>query len=308
MRSVLVLVLSLSVAACTSTSSTQPELASSAAQSSYATSYPDELQGAAKAFSDDRAEARTLTAGLGQRASELKGAADPNALVGIVDRADEAGRSRGYASRRQETEQVRTFWEEERNPITGRVAGAAQNKVVESKCENTDVSGTVAYSLKDGVDKQIEKRLRAKNEAQILLDRYKTTLGQGNAVVAQKLADDVAAASYVVNVGLVDDRNRLTRLLAEKGSIDTTLQRTIDEERAFQAEKGRTDAEKKASEERIATLNKSRSALGGAVVNADVATRGIDDQIKTAKSEYDAALKALKDQIKARPVPPAAAQ
>ena len=43
------------------------------------------------------------------------------------------------------------------------------------------------------------------------------------------------------------------------------------------------------------------------MVNADVATRGIDDQIKTAKSEYDAALKALKDQIKARPVPPATA-
>src|SRR5439155_4469262 len=128
---------------------------------------------------------------------------------------DEAGRSRGYASRRKETEQVRTFWEEERNPITGRVAGAAQNKVTEAKCENADVSGAVSYALKDGVDKQIEKRLRAKSDAQVLVDRYKTTFGQANAAIVQKLADDVAAASYIVNVGLVEDRNRLTRLLAE---------------------------------------------------------------------------------------------
>ena len=299
MRNALPLAIVLLLSAC-ATAPVQPEAASSAAQSGYATTYPDELQGAAKGFGDDRALTRNLTTGLPQRGNDLKGPADATVLTNIVDRADEAGKSRAFAARREENEAARGFWEDERGPITGRVAGAAQNKVVESKCENTDVTGTVAYSLKDGVDKQLEKRLRARNEAQLIVERYKVQLGQANAAVAQKIADDVATSSYIVNLALVDDRNRLTRLLAEKGTVDSTLARTIDEEHAYSAEKGRTDAEKKASDERVVALNKSRSALGGAVVNAEVATRGIDDQIKTAKAEHDAAVKALKDQIKKR--------
>jgi len=292
MRNSLLISLALTLVACAS-QQTEPQLASSAAQPAYAAAYPDELQSAAKEFGDDRNEGRTLTAGFQQRAGELKGPADPNVMSTIIDRADESGRSQGFAARRGENENARTFWDEERQPITGRVAGAAQNKVSESKCENTDVGGAVAYSLKDGVDKQLEKRLRAKNEAQVVVERYKLSLGQANAAVAQKLADDVAEASYIVNVALPNEKLRLTKLLADKS--------TIDEEKAFQQEKGRTDAEKKASEDRIANLNKARTNLANAVVNGEVATRGIDDQLKAAKAEYDAAIKALKDQIKARP-------
>ena len=279
----------------------EPELPSSAGYAGYATAYPDELQSASKTLTDDRVQARSIGSGLGARAAELKGPSDANALVAVIDRADEAGRGRGFASRRADVEAARTFWDEERPAVTGRVVGAAQTKITESKCENTDVSGPVAYSLKEGVDKQLEKRLRARNDAVLLIERNKVAIGAGNVTTAQKRADDVALASYLVNVALPNDRQRIVRLMEEKQTVERTLSRSIDEERALQATPGRTDAEKKASEERILALTKSQNALGGAVVNAEVATRGIDDQIKTARAEYDASLKALKDQIKQRP-------
>jgi hypothetical protein len=295
--------LAASAVACTNSQQQGPQVASSSSQTTYAASYPDDLQAASKAVADDRNDAHTLSTGFAQRAGDLKGPTDTDTLVAVVDRADEAGRSQAFVARRADTRTVRQFWDEERPTITGRVAGAAQQKVSDAKCENADVGGAVAYSLKDGVDKQLEKRLRAKNEGQLLLERYKTSIGQPNAGVMQKLADDVAQASYLVNVALEEDRNRVTRLMADKGSIDSTLKHAIDDEQAFQKEKGRTDAEKKASDARIAELQKAQAALGGAVVNAEVATRGIDDQIKQARTEYADALKALEDQIKKLPKP-----
>ncbi len=296
------LLAALTLGGCAATTK-EPEVPSSAGSAGYAATYPDELQGAGKTLTDDRAQARSLGSGLTARAGEIKGASDTDALLAIVDRADEAGRGRAFAARRAEVESTRTFWDEERPTITARVAGAAQNKITESKCENTDVGGPIAYSLKEGVDRQIEKRLRARNDASVLIERYKVEIGPANVSVVQKLADEVALGSYLVNVAMPADRQRIVHLMEEKQVVEKTMQRTIDEEHAFQAEKGRTDAEKKASEERIAAMTKSRDALGAAVVDAEVATRGIDEQLKTAKDEHEAAVKALKDQIKARPAP-----
>jgi hypothetical protein len=282
---------------------TQPqkgaEVAPSTAQPAWAANYADDLQGASKDLTDDRTQAHAIDAQLGARAGDVKSPTDTNALLAIVKRADEAGRSAAYVQGAEEDRVVRGFWDDSRGPIVGRAAGAAKTVVADAKCEKSpDPSGQVAYAVKDGVDRALEKRLREHNDAQVLVERYKVALGNGNASAVQKLADDVALASYLSNVALQNDRNRVAALLQSRQAADDTLQRAIADERAFQGDKGRTDAERKASDDRIAQYQKSQQAIGGAVVSADVALKNVDDQIKQARSEHDAALRALEDAIR----------
>jgi hypothetical protein len=150
------------------------------------------------------------------------------------------------------------------------------------------------------MDKALEKRLRAANDAHVLIDRYKTALGAPNEPAVKKLADDVALSSYLANVALVNDRLRVAGALQQQKAADDTLQRAIADERSFQQDKGRTDAERKASDDRIAQYQKSQQAIGGAVVSADVALKNIDDQIKQAQKDHDTALRALEDAIKSK--------
>jgi hypothetical protein len=292
--------IALSAAACT-----QPEkgpvVASSSAQPAWAATYADDLQDAAKKLDADRAQARDLDQGLALRANDVKTPTDSGALLAIVKRADEAGRSQAYVEEADRERSVREFWADERGGIVGRAAGAAKSVVGDAKCEGSpDPSGQVAYAVKDGVEKAMEKRLRAKNDAQVLVERYKTALGAPNADAAKKLADDVALASYLANVALVADRNRVRALLDARQAADDTLQRAIADERAFQQDKGRTDAERKASDDRIAQYQKAQQGIGGAVVNADVSMKNVDESIKQAQSDHEAALRSLEEAIRSK--------
>jgi hypothetical protein len=125
---------------------TQPVIASSADASTYALRYPGDLEVSAKALSDDKAEAQTLSSDLSQRSATLEGAKDADLLLAIVQRADEAGRGQAFVSAREEARIVRSFYEEERGPITSRVNGATQKELAAKQCQSADVSGPVARS------------------------------------------------------------------------------------------------------------------------------------------------------------------
>jgi len=295
------LALALSGLAGCASQSQGPQVAPSTAQPAWAIGYADDLQGAAKSLGDDRARAHSVDEGLPQRLADVKSPTNAEALTAIVQRADAAGRSEAYVSRRRDDDAIRAFWDDERGPIAGRAAGAAKTVVGEAKCEGSpDPSAQVAYAVKDGVDRALEKKDRQSNDAQVLVERYKASLGQGNYAAAQKLADDVALSSYLAYVALVDDENRVTALLAERQQAKDTLERAIADERAFEQTKAKTDAEKKAAEERIATMQKSEASIDGAVVNANVSLKNIEAQVKAAQDEHDAAVKALGDAIRAR--------
>jgi hypothetical protein len=59
-------------------------------------------------------------------------------------------------------------------------------------------------------------------------------------------------------------------------------------------------AEKKASQERMTALQKTRAMLPGATANAQTARKDLDQQIKDARKSYQSGLEALENELKAQ--------
>lgn len=274
----------------------EPEVASSAGEASYAIAYPAELSTVASGFDEHRREGTKLAAGFTGYPDQLKDANKAQVLQ-VIERADEAGRSSSYVERAKQMEQVTSFFDAEKDEINKKVGGSAQYVAKQKGCD-VDVYGTVAKSLKDSVDKQVEKRQRDRNEAQLIIERYRVSLGKPNAAALEKQADEISRASYLVNVELVERKNKLTAMIGESDRVKKTSDSFIERERAFQAEPGRTDPEKKASDERITAMNQSKSAVDAAVTQAKTQLADIDNKIKASQKEYADAIAALKARFK----------
>jgi SMC interacting uncharacterized protein involved in chromosome segregation len=275
----------------------EPTLVSSADATGYALRYPQALDGAAAAFESDQKQAHELSAGLAARADELKPGTESELLMRVVDEADAAGRRQSFARARADDRALRTFFEQERGAIGARVASAAQKQVNEAGCEKeVDTQGSVNYALRDAVDRQLERRLRAENEAQRTLELHKARLPAPTLAAMQRLADEIAEASQLVNVTLVEDVKELDRLLAERSDADGALERAIDDERAIQAEPRRA-SEQKASQARVLEIEKSRAAIAPSGERAERSIASYEQQLATARSEYDSALTELKRKL-----------
>lgn len=275
-----------------------PSTPSSAGQTSYAVRYNEELVSATKSASDARARAKQLTNGFIAHVEQLK-KPDWTKVETIVDDSDQAGKSADFADSQGETAAVKHFWEEEKNELAGRANGIVQAKLKESGCA-AETGGTVGYAMNEAITKQIQKKLRASNEAFVVIERYKVSLGPQNVTALEKLADDVSEASYDVHVAMVLQKNRLERLVADKGEVKKTLDRFIQEETAFQSEPGRTEPEKRASAERVTAANKSKAEIDGSAQQAEGMMKEMEKSIDAATKEYDDALKATKARIAER--------
>jgi hypothetical protein len=285
----------------------EPVLASSAGQTNYAVHYSEELAASSKAVSDAQAREKALSAGFAARVDELK-KPDWEKVQSIIDDSDEAGRSADFADAHADADAVRTFWERDKDAITGRVVGNVQHTTKEAGC-TADVAGPTAYALNEGITKQLQKRLRGKNEAFTTIERYRASLGPQNVAALEKLADDVSQASYDVNVSMTLERARLERLAADKADVKKTIDRFVKDETAYQAEPGRTDVEKKASTDRIAAATKSRAEVDAAAAQAKSTLEHMDASIAASKKDYEEARKALRAKVaerkKAEPPPSA---
>jgi len=172
--------------------------------------------------------------------------------------------------------------------------------VIKKKECDVDVSGAISSSLKEAVEKQLEKRLRAHNDAHVLIERYRESLGKANAAALEKQADDISHASFSANIRTVELKVRATRLLDEANQIKSTLDRAVAEERAFQAEPGRSAADKKASNERIAKMEDGKVRIDAAVPQLQALIKEIDQRNDAIKKEYERAFDALKKAIAAK--------
>ncbi len=286
----LVAALALSAAAGCSTPKPEPEIASSASQQGYAVGFPQALTEATTSFSQGQSEIRKGIAELPGYPGKLKNPGWAR-VRDAMSRADQAGKSSAYVDRMRRVEGAYEFFATEKDEITRKVAGSAQF-VAKKQCD-VDVSGAVATSLKDTIDKQLEKELRDANASQHLIDRYRTALGKENAAALELQADALSRTSYLVHVQLVESKLRVQRMLTEIDEVQRTYDAALAAEREFQAEKRTTAPEKKASDERIAEINKSRAALDSAVKQGSSLLPQLDEQIQTITREYDEALAKL---------------
>ncbi len=293
---VLALGLGLSLAACAQ-KGPEPQLASSATQPSHAAAYGDELEHVSGRIQARSERARAIFSGFFGYGKALK-APKETWVLQVYDRADAAGRSSAYAARRHEVESAAGFFDKEGDDIARKAGGAADFAVKKAKCENVNAGGAVVATLKDSYDDKLHDRLKDGNDAMTLIDRYRETMGKEDAAALEKQADEIASASFVVSVGLIEDRTEFRRLLAEASDVAKTADQYIADEKTFQGEAGRTDAEKKASEARITEMTKARSRIQPAVEAAKPMDGKLDKDIETIQKEYADAFKELRNQTK----------
>jgi hypothetical protein len=261
--------------------------------------YPAALEASRKQLVDDKTRATELSSQIRER--QLKTSANPELLIDVVERADAAGRSRAFVTAQRDARAFRAFWEQERGAIAARVSAAAQKQIGEANCQNVDVSGTTSYALRESFDRQLEKRVREHNDAQELIERERAALGPAGVTELQKFADEIAYDSYLVHVALVDDKNLIDQQLSDRRSVARTLDRRLEEERRYLAERAKSKEERKQSEERSAALDKSRRSLDVAADNAEAEIKELEQTIKQAKADYEVAFDAQRDRLRARP-------
>jgi len=150
------------VSACSSAGK-PPVVASSGENAAYAVHYDDELTVATKGIADTRTREKTLSSGFAGYVDQMK-KPDWQKVELVIDQSDEAGKSADFAEAENDATAIHDFWESEKGEIDGRVAGATAQKLKEANCSG-DVGGTVSWALNDAITKQLQKRLRAKNEA-----------------------------------------------------------------------------------------------------------------------------------------------
>jgi hypothetical protein len=288
------LVLGLTVVGCSSAGK-PPATATSSGQTAYAIGYADELSAATKAISDAQAKEKQLAAGFAAHVDELK-KPDWDKVQTVISDSDEAGRSADFADAQGEAVAVKGFWDSEKNEITARVNGNAQHTMKQAGC-SADTAGPISYALNEAINKQLQKKLRSKNEAFVVIERYKTSLGPQNVTSLEKLADEISEASYDVHVLMVTQRNRLQRLVSDKDDVKKTLDRFIQDETSFQAEPGRTEPEKKVSQDRIAAANKNKADLDKAAQQAETVSKEMEKSIDAATKDYEDAIKNLKAKV-----------
>jgi hypothetical protein len=275
----------------------EPQFPSSAGQTTYAADYPAALQALANEQANAETQVHSLTAQFAKFPDQLK---DPpwDKVQTIVLQADQAGSGQGYFERQRNVDQVREFFTNDKDEIVRKVGGAVQYQAKQKNYE-LDVYGTVGASMKDAVDKQLEKRLRAASDAQLTIERYRDTLGK-NAPILEKQAYSIALASYLANTGLAMVRSRVTRLSKEADPASKTLDQGIKEEQALQAETGRTASEKKSSQERQARLQDARNRIDQASAQANTMLKDLEQRDAAIQKEYKDAIDGLTNAVAAK--------
>jgi len=286
-----------------------PKVASSAQETGYALDYPSNLQTIVNDYVNGEGDVRRLTTGFSRypdqlsiRATEGSREAAWPIVSTIVDQADTAGRSAAYVDARHELEATGRFFTQERDDIARRVNGSLQYAMKKSEKNDKgqcdfDFSPSVGPSLKDAVDKEMDKRLRSHNEAHYTIERYRDTLGKNNAAILEKQADEISEASYLVFIHAIELEGRAKAAVDEVSQVKDTLAKSEEDEKSFQAQLGVSAGDKRASNDRITKLEAAKVRIDGTLPQLQALVKEIEERNRALRKEYDDALDALKKAI-----------
>jgi hypothetical protein len=278
----------------------EPRVASSAGLEGYAVDFPAELDRTFTSFDGHQTEIHAILERLATYPDQIKAPEAQSVARDVVNAAEESGKSWSYVERAHELEGVDTFMDEEGKTIAGRIGGAADYEAKKKKECDANVYSAASGALQPAVDKQIEKRIRSRNDAFLIIDKERGPLTKADVTILEKLADDVARVSFLVNVDLTDREIRLRRLVKDSDGVKDTIDRAIKDEKAYAAEEGRSDAEKKASDARMKADEKAKASLAETVDKVKKADKdaALDKKVAQVQGDYDAAMDALRKKLK----------
>ncbi len=293
----LALFATLGLAGCEQKGANEPK-AVSIDQGSTAQRYPAMLDRQNQRIRDRESKAKEKIAKLPTAADKLT-ETDWAIVEKIVEASEDAGKDGGYGATMRELEGARTFYDEEREAIVKKVGGAAQYAVKQKGCE-ADVWGAVNQGFKDAVDERMRDRLRASNDAFILIDRHEAALGKKNRPALEELADDIAETSYTVHVEMPEAQERLEAVLSGASDARSALDSFIKDEQEYAADPKRKPDEKAASDARVKKAQEHLKSLEGAEIAANENLKDLEQRTLDLDKAYDDAISKLKDAISAK--------
>jgi len=268
----------------------KPTLISSADGLGYALRYPATATEAAADFAEHKRRAHELSGALQPHTPVLKPGDDGALAVYVLDQADADGRRESLARARQQDRAFRALWEAERGAIAARTAAAVKKQQNDAGCTEVDSQAAIQRSLREGFDRQLEKRLRAESESQRMLEQTRSRFTPSTWTALQRLSAEVSLASYLVYVAMIEDTSRLAHLAEERDTVESTLTSARDRERTQLAALDKNA--QTASRERLRQIDASLAALPASAQRVDRELEDYTERLRLAYDEYQRALNA----------------
>jgi len=284
------------LSACGSDQKPEPEIASSAGEATYAMDYASQLEGTISGFGDNEALVQESRSKFADYPGELE-KAPWDEVAETVEQANETGKSQHYVEGIRKTGGAKAFFEEEKEEITKKTGGAASYTVKQAGCD-VEVYGPVASSLDKSVKKQLLEHQRRNNGAFMIIERHREQLGKENAAKLEEQADDIAFASYVVHIEMVEQKVTLTRMLEEASDVKSTMDQFIEEERSYQKVNGRSKDDIKASEARIQAMKEGQAKVDRLAKDGETLKEKIEDRLAKSQEQWNKAVEELADRYR----------
>lgn len=262
-------------------------------QAGYATRYPDAIAAVRVRYAEAEGKARSTMGAFGSYPTELDKPAWADVLE-VYKAADAAGHSDEYVKRLHEANTVTEFFGEEKAEINKKVGGAAQYTAKQKGC-TVELFGVTSSALDKAVEKQLEKRVRERNQAHQYIDDHEDALGKPNREKLEKQADEISLTSYLVRVRGEETKRELTELVAEGNDVKATLERTISESKAAVADAKRSEGDKKKAQARLEAAEKAKTRIESETQESQKLLDEMDKRNQTLADEYD---KAFDDLLK----------
>lgn len=269
---------------------------SAADQSSYAAQYPTDLDALSEELQQEEQDARAVMTGWDAVPAELGQPKDTD-LRTLFTKADQSGKSGGYANARKSTDAVRAFMRAEQGEITKKVVGYVDYAAKQKGHEGSDLGNAAMAGVKEAVDKRIEKRLRENNEATSLLEDEKGAIDKATQEKIQKRLDETAQASYLVHVAVPETRARLRDKQAEGDRVRQTLARAVEDAKKRAEDATRPAEARKASTQRAEELATAQKALDASLGRAKTGLDQAEARITQLSKDYEDKLEALKQKL-----------
>ncbi len=264
-------------------------------QQSSAQNYPAMLSDANKKVRDGEAKAKENIGKIPTAADKLT-ETDWPVVAKIADASDSAGKDGGYAAEKKKLASAQAFLDEEKDAIVKKIGGAVQYTVKQKGCD-VDAWGAVSGAFKDAVDDRMKERLRANNDAFILIERHEDTLGKKNRPALEDMADQIAETSYIVHVEMPEAKGKLEAISKSAADAKSSLEKFIEEEKAFGAEHSQKADIVKSSGDRVKNAEEKLKALEQAQADAQQNVQDLEQRAKDLEKSYSEALSQLKTAI-----------